>query len=112
MISGRFILKIVKLFPMKTIESPLYGQSQLYPMNVKDIENSKTKLSIFINNVGEKKFEEGKVYCFDNLSTDKFPHQKPYYLKSCKETKVSDCSETIQSLFQSILHFDGTFEGR
>lgn len=79
---------------------------------IKDIENSRIKISLWRNNFDPAKIEEGGIYSFSRLVVDKFPPEKPYYLQHAKTSIVKPCTdERIRGKFLSIEISDGNLEG-
>ena len=105
---GTILAKVVQIQNkrMKTI----YGKKDLRKIILKDKLGNKTKLTIW----GNKKFqniEEGNVYLFSRLATEKFPKLKPHYLTARDSSTITLAPQDLQEEMRSISLEDGLEHG-
>ena len=82
------------------------------PIYIKDIDNTRSRVSIWrqSDKIGME-FVIGKVYSFKNLLTDKYPDDKPHYLKTGYYSTITMGCKNAETLFSSVHDWDGHFEG-
>ena len=88
------------------------GFSYLIPLVIKDISGTRQRLTVWLDNVNID-LQQGMVYSFKNLSTDKYPssEEPPYSLKTTANTKVKQLSAATQMKFKDISLNDFVLEG-
>ena len=87
--------------------------SFMRPLYVKDLDGTKTRISIWRQpQKPEVEFAKLKVYSFKNLMTDKYPDNKPHFLKTGYYTIIKKCSEETEDKFANIQDYDGQFKGK
>ena len=82
------------------------------PIYIKDVDNTKSRVSIWrqSDKIGME-FINGRVYSFKNLTTDKYPDDKPHYLKTGYYSAIKMCCEKTEKMFSNVHDWDGHFEG-
>ena len=115
--AGRIVAKVVDVqrerkIMFKDKKSGKMMTAFVRALFVKDLDGVKTRISIWRQpQKSVIEFTKLKVYSFKKLMTDKYPDNKPHYLKTGYYSIIKRCSEETEEKFANIQDFDGKFEG-
>jgi hypothetical protein len=107
-ITAKFLVKVVKVKDVKIVDTR-FGKREVQGVFVKDVDNNKTTLSLW--SPFGRGILDGHVYIFTNMRTENYPHNKPHFLQTTRDTTVDEAPEQLANLFANINLVDGTVTG-
>ena len=89
------------------------GKTSLYrQFLIKDFFGSRSRITLWNNNIPMDKLRPGGVYHVGNLKTSKYPDcGPPFYLTSTARTTAKEASQSVTDLFKNVTESDGNVSG-